>query len=72
MIEATAKCTKSDAYSHYREWCQYNGQRYPLTKTMFGRAVRERGFVDARVGERSAKGWAGFRLVVDSCSGRAE
>jgi putative DNA primase/helicase len=61
VVEKDGTCTKGELYIDYREWCSLNGQRYPLTKTNFGRALRERGFTDARVGEDGVKGWAGVR-----------
>lgn len=60
VVEKDGTCTKGDLYIAYQVWSQNNGQRHPQTKNSFGRALRERGFTDARVyGE---KGWAGLRL----------
>jgi putative DNA primase/helicase len=65
VIEAEGECTKDEVYSEYREWCYYNGQRYPQTKTNFGRTLRERGFMDTRIGKDRDRGWEGLRMKTD-------
>lgn len=60
VLDPTAKSTKKDLYDDYTAWCEASGERHRLTMREFGQVVRERGVVDAKVG--NAKGCVGLRL----------
>ncbi|NOS82769.1 MAG: hypothetical protein HOP32_14425 [Nitrospira sp.] len=60
VLEPTATSTKKDLYDDYTVWCEESGERHRLTMREFGKALRERGIVDAKVG--NAKGFIGLRL----------
>ncbi|MBA2882078.1 putative DNA primase/helicase [Desulfosalsimonas propionicica] len=51
-----------DLYQAYKNWCDENGD-YPLKKNAFSRRLREKGYVQARIGNSGAKGWKGISLV---------
>jgi putative DNA primase/helicase len=60
VLEPPAKSTKSELFESYIAWCEASGERHRLTLREFGKALRELGMVDAKVG--NAKGWIGLRL----------
>jgi putative DNA primase/helicase len=61
-----ATCAKSDLYWSYTLWCNEGGERYPLTKRSFGRALRELGYAD-RPGHGGGKGWLGIGVKCRIC-----
>jgi putative DNA primase/helicase len=60
IMESDAKSTKKEVYDGYLAWCEGSGERHRLTLREFWRALRERGVIDARIG--NAKGCIGLRL----------
>ena len=60
VLEPTAKSTKKELYETYGAWCEESGERHRLTLREFGKALRERGIDDVKVG--NAKGCIGLRL----------
>ena len=61
-VDPKGECTKGELYDKYRLWCGNNGQRHPLTKLSFGRAIRERGYTETRIGKWRDKAWIGLKL----------
>ena len=59
-----ATCTKKYLYACYKQWCLDSGERFPLTMRTFGKAMKERGFTDTRLGDARTKGWAGIGVGV--------
>jgi P4 family phage/plasmid primase-like protien len=47
VILPSAKCTVSELYKRYSEWCEDNGE-YVLSRTKFNRKIEERGFKKER------------------------
>jgi P4 family phage/plasmid primase-like protien len=47
IILPSAKCTVSELYKRYSEWCEDNGE-YVLSRTKFNRKIEERGFKKER------------------------
>jgi len=61
-VDASATVEASILYRQYAAWAEGNGDK-PMTKTMFGCRLSERGFRPCKVGKASARGWGGLRLT---------
>jgi putative DNA primase/helicase len=57
--EPDAKCTKTQLYQRYKEWCEQNGER-PMSKQKLRTALLDRDFEEDR--NMSARVWLGIRL----------
>lgn len=54
-------CTAHHIYSVYQKWCEENGER-PITQTMMGRKLTDRGFDSVRIGKERVRSWVGIGL----------
>lgn len=64
VLRPTAKATAKSLYAAYVQWCDENGER-PMSKTMVGKSLAERGFDKARLGSSGAWHWVGIGLIAD-------
>ena len=59
-----ASVTAKDLYGAYSRWCEATGEK-PMTQTMVGKRLTERGFDSAQVGKGRARTWIGIGLRSD-------
>lgn len=59
---AELTCSRQQLRSAYEAWCDAEGDRRPFSPRAFNNAMRDRGFVEIRVGSDSVRSWAGVRV----------
>jgi P4 family phage/plasmid primase-like protien len=60
--EATASVLVSELYNAYLAWCESNGEKRPLGKINFGKALKERGF-GTKPGTDNKTLWRGIKVL---------
>jgi P4 family phage/plasmid primase-like protien len=60
ILSEKAHVTSKDLYAAYEKWAKDNGED-PITKTNFGKRLREKGFKDGR--DRGVRCWKGIGLL---------
>jgi len=64
-IDPEAKVMTKKLYPTYLGWCESNDEQ-PLSKSMFGERLAERGCKRTRVGRKGDRGWQGIALKTDT------
>lgn len=61
VVSESAHATAKDLYGAYNRWCESTGEK-PMTQTMVGKRLTERGFDSAQVGKVRARTWIGIGI----------
>jgi len=65
LVSEAASVTAKDLYGSYTRWCESTGEK-PITQTMVGKRLTERGFDSAQVGKSRARTWIGIGLQLET------